>query len=128
QMTGADQVQTEIDVVKSDREALFIEAANFVEDITPREQTGARHRAVVARHLKLPAHARIFRRKTAKRMLRNPANAKHDACMLNGVVRINQARTNRTDFRPLHMLDHGGEPIAIDNLDVIVQEEEPRTV
>ena len=48
--------------------------------------------------------------------------------MLHGVVRVKQPRADRADLRPLHVFRHDGEPFALDHLDVVVQEEQPRAV
>ena len=41
-------------------------------------------------------------------MLRDSADADHNAGMLNRIVRVKQARADRADFRSLHMLGHRG--------------------
>ena len=58
-------------------------------------------------------------------MLRNSADTEDNSGVLNRIVRVKQTRADRADFRPLHVLGHRGEPVAIDHFDIVVQKEQP---
>ncbi len=61
-------------------------------------------------------------------MIGDSADAEHDAGVLHGIVRVKEARADRADLRPLHVLGHDGEPFALDHLDVVVQKKKPGSV
>ena len=48
--------------------------------------------------------------------------------MLHRIVRMEQPWAYGTDLRPLDMLDHQVQPIAMDNFDIVVKKEEPWTL
>ncbi len=99
---------------------LFIEPANLLENITPGEETGGRDGAVVARHLQLAANSGRLRGESIKGVLHHSAHPEHHPRMLDRLVPEKQARTDRADFRPLHMLSHRGQPIVRDDFGVVV--------
>ena len=80
------------------------------------------------RNLKLPANPRGFRRETAKSVLGNSSHAHNDAGVLHRVIGIEQPRPDRAHLRPLNVLRHGVEPVAVDHFGVVVQKEQPRIV
>ncbi len=127
QISRASQLETKIDVGKRALQ-IFIESARLLKNFTPREHARARNRTAVARHLQLATRPGMFRRKTAKSRLRDSIDAKDNPGVLNRVIRIEQSRTYRADFWPLHMLGHVAEPIGFDHLHVVVQKEQPGTL
>ena len=121
-------LQAEIDIVESYRQLLLVETTNLVENISPCHQACARHRAVIPRNLKLAANSWRFRRKSAKCMRRNPADADNHAGVLDRVVRKEKSWTDCPHLGPLHVFRHDSQPIGVDDLDVAVQKQEPRAV
>src|SRR5689334_16423447 len=60
-----------------------------------------------------------------KGMLGNAPDPENDAGMLHGLVRVKQPWADCTDLRPLYVLRHDREPVAVDHFDVVVKKEQP---
>src|SRR6266516_5566511 len=112
QITCPPHFETKIDVCKSLGEGL-VKSADLLKNFSPHQHARAGDGAIIAGHPQLTVHARMLRWETAKRGLRNSIDAKNEPGVLDCSVRVDQSRTDCANFRPLDLLGHNRQPIAL---------------
>src|SRR5256886_2802010 len=125
QITCPPDFEAKIDIGKRFRQA-FIQSAYCLKNFATRQHARAGHCAAVAGYLQLAICPRMFPRKITKSRLRDSIDTKNNPGVFNGVVRIQQSRANCANFRPLDMLGHYCQPVALDYFYVTVEEQNPR--
>ncbi len=119
-----DEAQAEVDVVAGDLEPL-VETADLLEaralDHQARSGHG-RHLALHAMQIEIDGIVWIH---ALEEVHRSAAIAdEEDAAVLDPTVRIQQQRTNSAYLRPRGFASQLGQPVGVDDLDVVVQEEQ----
>ena len=123
QLAGLVRAQAEIQVVVDDL-VRFVEAAERLEDVAAHQHAGAGHRDDVALGQRQAEIARVVRRREAEGVARDARRREEHAGVLHLAVRIQQLRPDDRHFRPLRMFQQGVQPVRLDDLDVVVEEQQ----
>src|SRR5262245_2433086 len=121
--TSLPDLEAEIDVVENDSQA-FVEAANLVEDAAWHHHARAGNRAAVACEIGKAQVARRLSWPRSERIGGHAIDPDDHAGMLYTAIAIEQPRSHRANLWPLCVLEHRRQPVGMNDLDVVVQEEQ----
>src|SRR3546814_12965952 len=110
-ITGRPQSQAEVDIVERNLQP-FLEPANLVIDLTTHQQTCAGDCRQPLGNTRPPAVARIAAWHARITVGRDAVDAQRDAGVLDGVVRVVEPRTERTDSGPARKRDGKGKSVS----------------
>src|SRR5262249_39054023 len=122
QQPASPDFQTIIEIVVDDLMSL-VEAADPLENEPPCQQTSARHGSDVALGQCQTEIARIVWLQVAKEVAGEPEFGQEHPGVLNGPVGIKEASADHTDFRSLDVLEQRLEPVGLDDLNVVIEEQ-----
>lgn len=111
-----------VDIVKSHLEILFIQTADFLEDIFSYDQTGSRYSAKGLNKLRTPKIARSPSWKPLVGVPSYSTKTQYDSTVLKCIIGIPQACTNSPHPRLTGYADHFTKPISGDDFDIIVDQ------
>ena len=123
QLPGAMRAQAEVEVVVDDL-VRFLEATERFVDAAPHQHAGAGHRNDIALCQGQAEVTRFVGRGEAERVARDATCRQEHTGVLHLAVGIQQLRPDHRHLRPLRMFQQRVQPIRLDHLDVVVQEQQ----
>ena len=117
-----DQLAAQVDVIERDWQVLLVEPAHLEEAVLPDDEAGRGHGAVVLHEAKAVLLPLVAPREFLERVAGHAAQAEDDPCVLHRVQGIVEHRAHRADPRADRVAHHLREPVAVDRLDVIVEQ------
>ena len=115
--------QAVIEIVVDD-EVRLVEAAEAVEGFARGHQARAGQRDDVTLGARQSEIAGLVFRKVAEGMAALAHRRQEQAGMLDSPAGVEQQRTDRADLRALRLCEKGVEPVRVEDLDVVVQEQQ----